>query len=124
MRDVKTERLSGGQQKRLSIALELMSNPPVFFLDEPTSGLDDVNAKNTIRLMRRLAEEGRTVVCTMHQPSASMLRLFHRIYVVAKGQCVFQGRPESIVPFLAKHGYECPTSYNPADYSMLLQIYY
>lgn len=117
MRDVKTEHLSGGQKKRLSIALELVANPPVFFLDEPTSGLDDFSAKNTVLLLRRLADEGRTVICTIHQPSASMLKVFDKVYVVAKGQCVFQGTPNAIVPYLGRNGFDCPTSYNPADYS-------
>lgn len=120
-KDVPTELLSGGQKKRLSIALELLANLPVFFLDEPTSGLDDVAAKLTIRLLKRLAAEGRTVICTIHQPSASMLKIFDRIYIMAAGKCVYQGTPHSLVSFLAKNGYECPTVYNPADYSKYMQ---
>lgn len=117
-RDTKTEKLSGGQKKRLSIALELLANPPVFFLDEPTSGLDDVAAKLAVKLLSRLAAEGRTVVCTIHQPSASMLKIFDKIYVVAAAKCVYQGTPHALIPFLSKTGFDCPTLYNPADYSM------
>src|SRR4051812_34006237 len=58
--------LSGGQQKRVSIAVELLTKPQVFFLDEPTSGLDPASAAELLRLLRRLADSGRTIVLTTH----------------------------------------------------------
>ncbi|XP_052901714.1 ATP-binding cassette subfamily G member 4 [Anopheles moucheti] len=115
-RNVTAERLSGGERKRLSIALEMVANPSVFFLDEPTSGLDEVTAANCVRLLRDLARQDRTVVCTIHQPSASIFALFDHIYVIARGQCVYQGNPKALVPFLAHLNIECPRHYNPADF--------
>lgn len=112
----RTEHLSGGQKKRLSIALELLNNPPVFFLDEPTSGLDNVSALTCIKLLKKLAAEGRTIICTIHQPPDSLFQLFDLVYVVAKGYCVYQGTPQDIVPFLSTAGFECPMNYSPADY--------
>ncbi|XP_058466216.1 ATP-binding cassette subfamily G member 4 isoform X2 [Malaya genurostris] len=115
-RNVTADRLSGGERKRLSIALEMVANPSIFFLDEPTSGLDEVTAATCVRLFRDLAKQGRTVVCTIHQPSASIFALFDHIYVIARGQCVFQGSPKAVVPFLSHMQIECPRHYNPADF--------
>ncbi|KAK9503006.1 hypothetical protein O3M35_011671 [Rhynocoris fuscipes] len=113
----RTELLSGGQKKRLSIALELINNPPVLFLDEPTSGLDNVSTSNLLRILRSLAHQGRTIVCTIHQPSASLFKLFDNVYVMAAGLCVYQGATEEMVPFIKNAAnLTCPTHYNPADY--------
>ncbi|XP_073996883.1 ATP-binding cassette sub-family G member 1-like [Rhodnius prolixus] len=113
----RTELLSGGQKKRLSIALELINNPPIFFLDEPTSGLDNVSTSNLLKILRCLAHQGRTVVCTIHQPSASLFTLFDNVYVMAAGLCVYQGAPQEMLPFIrSATSLSCPTHYNPADY--------
>lgn len=108
--------LSGGERRRLSIALELVANPTIFYLDEPTSGLDEVTAAQCIRLLKNLAKQGKTVVCTIHQPSATTFALFDQIFVLARGQCVYQGGPSMLVPFLTNLNLRCPTHYNPSDY--------
>uniref|UniRef100_A0A0A9YE03 ATP-binding cassette sub-family G member 1 n=1 Tax=Lygus hesperus TaxID=30085 RepID=A0A0A9YE03_LYGHE len=113
-----TDRLSGGQRKRVSVALELVDNPPVIFLDEPTTGLDVVSINNTVQLLRLLANQGRTVVCTIHQPSASLFNVFDRVFMIARGKVIYQGVPQQLVPFVSSAaGLECPEHYNAADFA-------
>ena len=83
--------LSGGQRKRTSIAVELLTRPRAFFLDEPTSGLDPATAANLIGTLRRLADQGTTIVLTTH--NTDDLRACDRIVVVAAGAVVFVGSP-------------------------------
>ncbi|XP_063822356.1 ATP-binding cassette sub-family G member 1 [Ostrinia nubilalis] len=115
-RNTATERLSGGERKRLSIALELLNNPPVIFLDEPTTGLDDVASSTCVSLLKRVARGGRTVVCSLHTPSARLFAEFDHVYVVADGRCAYQGTSGGVVPFLNELQLPCPTTYNPADF--------
>lgn len=111
-----TERLSGGEKKRLSIALELVNNPAVIFLDEPTTGLDEISAAQCIDLLGCLAQIGRTVICSLHTPSASVFSRFDHVYVVSEGQCVYRSNVSNLVPFLRQAGIECPKHYNLADF--------
>lgn len=76
--------ISGGQRKRVNVALELITDPPILVLDEPTSGLSSTDALAIVRLLRGLADAGRTVVLTIHQPGAEILRLFDALAVVAR----------------------------------------
>ena len=91
--DVPVRQLSGGQRKRASIAVELLTRPRVFFLDEPTSGLDPARAQEVLALLRRLTQRRVTVVLTTHEP-ASIDRCDQVIVLAGDGHLAFTGSPE------------------------------
>ncbi|TMW64532.1 hypothetical protein Poli38472_011412 [Pythium oligandrum] len=108
--------ISGGQKRRLSIAIELLSNPSILLLDEPTSGLDSSSTFNVMQCIFKLCEEGKTVICTIHQPSSRIYEMFTNVVILSGGRTVYFGPRNEAHKHFASAGYECPMYANPAEY--------
>ena len=92
--------ISGGQRKRLNIALELIREPAVLFLDEPTSGLSSADTEKVINLLKEQTLKGKLIVVNIHQPSSDVYKLFDRLWLLDKGGYpVFDGNPIDAVTY-------------------------
>jgi len=95
--------ISGGQRKRLNIALELIREPYILFVDEPTSGLSSTDSENVMTLLREQALSGKIIVINIHQPSSDLFKLFDKIVIMDKGGYpVYFGNPLGSVTYLKK----------------------
>ena len=108
--------ISGGERKRLSVGMEMITNPSIIFLDEPTSGLDTYSAYSLISNLKDLTSTGRTVICTIHQPSSDILRLFDDMILLNHGKIIYIGEVNNLVNYFSSIGYQCPEYTNPSDY--------
>jgi len=112
--------ISGGQRKRLNIALELIREPAVLFLDEPTSGLSSADTEKVINLLKEQTQKGKLIIVNIHQPSSDVYKLFDRLWLLDKGGYpVFDGNPiDAITYFKSAAKYAdadtsaCPTCGN------------
>lgn len=112
--------ISGGQRKRLNIALELIREPAVLFLDEPTSGLSSADTEKVINLLKEQTFKGKLIIVNIHQPSSDVYKLFDRLWLLDKGGYpVFDGNPiDAITYFKEAANYAdaetsaCPTCGN------------
>jgi len=92
--------ISGGQRKRLNIALELMREPYVLFIDEPTTGLSSMDSEKVMNLLKKQAENGRLLIVNIHQPSSEIYKLFDKIWILDKGGYpIYQGNPIDAVVY-------------------------
>eukprot|EP01060_Flectonema_neradi_P039922 TRINITY_DN8957_c0_g1_i6.p1 TRINITY_DN8957_c0_g1~~TRINITY_DN8957_c0_g1_i6.p1 ORF type:complete len:652 (+),score=111.41 TRINITY_DN8957_c0_g1_i6:54-2009(+) len=112
--------ISGGERKRVSIGLVLIPDPDILLLDEPTTGLDSFTAESVIDTLSDLAACGRTVICTIHQPSSQVFSKFSQLVLMTQGSVIYSGRPDSSVEYFSSIGYECPHYTNPPDFYMKL----
>ncbi|KAK9460347.1 P-loop containing nucleoside triphosphate hydrolase protein [Lipomyces oligophaga] len=110
--------ISGGEKRRVSIGVQLLSEPAVLLLDEPTTGLDSFTAASILSVLQSLANEGRTIVCTIHQPRSDLFSYFGNVLLLAKGGQVAYGGPggDTILEHFQDAGYPCPPLTNPADH--------
>ena len=137
--------ISGGQRKRLSICLEILTRPRLLFLDEPTTGLDSAAAFSVVQTLRQLAVDGgRTIVSSVHQPSSEVFALFDDLCLLSSGECVYFGDAKLAtqvrtsqwrmlyislhfcdtdmllrnlcMQFFAETGFPCPSRRNPSDH--------
>ncbi|KAL8216916.1 hypothetical protein R6Q57_023753 [Mikania cordata] len=108
--------ISGGEKKRLCIALEILVRPQLLFLDEPTSGLDSAAAFFVAHALRGVARDGRTVISSIHQPSSEVFALFDDLFLLSGGETVYFGETKEAIEFFAESGFPCPIKRNPSDH--------
>ncbi|EPS61276.1 hypothetical protein M569_13521, partial [Genlisea aurea] len=108
--------ISGGERKRLGIALEIVTQPCLLLLDEPTSGLDSAAAFFVAQTLRNLARNGRTVVSSIHQPSGEVFALFDDLLLLSNGETIYFGESDKAIELFAEAGVPCPTKRNPSDH--------
>ncbi len=108
------KKISGGQRKRLNIALELIREPAVLFLDEPTSGLSSRDSENILDLLKELSLKGKLVFVVIHQPSSDIFKMFDRLLIMdTGGYLIYNGNPiDSIEYFKSKLGYPSKNASN------------
>lgn len=133
--DSKVKGISGGEKKRLSIAIEVLRGEPLLFLDEPTSGyllwgkgarlyspshplpsLDASSSLMVVRLLRALADSGTSVVMVLHTPRASILRYIDNFLILSNGRDVYYGDLHNMMLFFQRVGFPIPLRVNPLDY--------
>ncbi|XP_068626239.1 protein scarlet-like [Battus philenor] len=112
--------LSGGERKRVALAVQLLNDPPILFCDEPTTGLDSFAANAVVSRLRRLAMGGKLVICSVHQPASGVFELFHQVVLLANGRIAFHGSIEQADQFFASLNYKCPVGFNAAEYYVSL----
>ncbi|KAI5385965.1 ABC transporter G family member 1 isoform X1 [Lathyrus oleraceus] len=111
--------ISGGQKRRVSICIEILTHPSLLFLDEPTSGLDSAAS---YYVMKRIASLGkkdgiqRTIIASIHQPSSEVFQLFHNLCLLSSGKTVYFGPASAASEFFALNGFPCPPLQNPSDH--------
>ncbi|KOM38754.1 hypothetical protein LR48_Vigan03g213600 [Vigna angularis] len=108
--------ISTGEKRRLSIGIEILTQPHVMFLDEPTSGLDSAASFYVISSLSNIAHDGRIVICSIHQPSGEIFNLFDDLVLLAAGEAVYFGQATMAVKFFADAGFPCPTRKNPPEH--------
>ncbi|KIM28831.1 hypothetical protein M408DRAFT_68953 [Serendipita vermifera MAFF 305830] len=112
--------ISGGEQRRVSIGLELVACPDVLVLDEPTSGLDSVSANKVVTVLRDLAHDPTNptaIIASIHQPNSKLYQLFDKVLVLSHGKELYFG-PGGLAPndYFAQHGHPAQPGYNVADH--------
>ncbi|CAE7034882.1 st [Symbiodinium natans] len=112
--------ISGGERKRTSVGIELITNPRMLFLDEPLSGLDSYAAYTLVVALKELAEADVPVLCTVHQPSSEIFAKFDDVIILHGGEVTYHGPADHISTHFDVLGYPCPANFNPADHVMFL----
>lgn len=109
--------------QRVSIGVEIITQPSILFLDEPTSGLDSYAAYSIVNTLKDLARLGCTVISTIHQPSSEVFHLFDRVLLLTSGHLIFDGNvdgPNGMSSYFKQIGYPVPLETNPADHVMFM----
>ncbi|KAA8566495.1 hypothetical protein EYC84_009055 [Monilinia fructicola] len=111
--------ISGGEKRRVTIAVQILTDPRVLLLDEPTSGLDAFTASSIMEVLQGLAQEGRTLILTIHQSRSDTFKHFGSVLLLARGGYpVYAGKGSEMILHFDTLGHPCPTTTNPADFAL------
>ena len=111
------QRISGGERRRCSIGIELMSRPKVLIVDEPTSGLDSASANQVMKTLKSLVEvDGMAIMCSIHQPRKAIFDLFDNLVLLASGRQIFSGPARHAMQHYTSQGYYLTCGENVADW--------
>ncbi|MCE0481827.1 ABC transporter G member 25 [Datura stramonium] len=108
--------VSGGERKRVSIAHEMLINPSLLILDEPTSGLDATAAYRLVSTLGSLAQKGKTIITSVHQPSSRVFQMFNSVLVLSEGRCLYFGKGSEAMNYFESVGFSPSFPMNPADF--------
>ncbi|GAB4857192.1 ABC transporter G member 22 [Ancistrocladus abbreviatus] len=108
--------VSGGERKRVCIGNEIIINPSLLLLDEPTSGLDSTTALKIIHMLQDIAEAGKTVITTIHQPSSRLFHKFDKLILLAKGSLLYYGKASEAMLYFSSVGCSPLIAMNPAEF--------
>lgn len=111
--------ISGGQLKRVSIAIEIISLPILLYLDEPTTGLDSFTSMEVMSAVRNMTNMNQAVtLCTIHQPSTELFELFDRLLLLANGRVLYFGPTSGVIDYFVScpWGFDYQVTNNPADF--------
>ncbi|KAJ3843785.1 P-loop containing nucleoside triphosphate hydrolase protein [Lentinula raphanica] len=111
--------ISGGEKRRASIAVQILTEPRILIADEPTSGLDAFTASSILDVLNGLAAEGRTVIITIHQSRSELFHKFGNLLLLAKGgRVAYSGKASSMISYFGHLGNRCPSNCNPSDWAL------
>ncbi|KAK6940008.1 ABC transporter family G domain [Dillenia turbinata] len=108
--------ISGGERKRVCIGIEILLNPSLLFLDEPTSGLDSTTALRIVQMLHNIADAGKTVVTTIHQPSSRLFSKFDKLVLLGKGSSLYFGKASEAMLYFSSIGCSPLIAMNPAEF--------
>ncbi|OWF47199.1 ATP-binding cassette sub-family G member 5-like [Mizuhopecten yessoensis] len=107
--------ISGGEKRRVTIAIQLLQDPSILLLDEPTTGLDSYTARHLVTSLAELAHRGTIVILSIHQPRSDIFGLLDRVALMCTGNMVYYGDTNKLVEHFTLAGYPCPQYANPLD---------
>ncbi|RWS25371.1 ATP-binding cassette sub-family G member 1-like protein [Leptotrombidium deliense] len=112
---------SGGEMKRVSVGVEMTSNPSLLLIDELTSGLDSHTAFRCLDVLKNYVLSSAVkpmIILTIHQPNTDLFNLFDKIYLLTSGSCIYEGSPQNMVDYFSNNELFCPMYFNPADFAL------
>jgi ABC-type multidrug transport system ATPase subunit len=122
--DAEKRGISGGQRKRVNIAMELVGDPSLLFLDEPTSGLDSSTSYAVIGALKAISRKGSNVIVVLHQPSYQIYEMFDDVIFLARGgSTVYVGPASGAMTYFNNTGFTCPPLVNPAGSISLFSFF-